>query len=65
VNAFETYTLSFLVTPGGREFWEDYGNAFGKDISGRVSGLLERGESMPPPVTEWYPWLKPTQGSAS
>jgi hypothetical protein len=62
LNAFENFTLAFLVTPGGEEFWQDYRHVFGRDVGGRLDELISDPARRPPPITETYPWLRSTQG---
>lgn len=61
LDALQAYVLGFLVTPGGREFWEDHRHVFGSEVSDRLDGLIRDSERLPPPITETYPWLLPIE----
>ena len=55
--AFRDFSVSFLVTPGGREFWEDMGPVFGQDLQDNVNEILLSPER-PAPATEAFHWLR-------
>lgn len=57
--AFERFAVAFLVTPGGSEFWQDFSDVFGAEVSQAISEVLSDPERRPPPITETYPWLLP------
>lgn len=58
LTAFENFTLAFLNTPGGSEFWEDMGHVFGADVGQRIDSLLADATRQPLPITETYPWFR-------
>ena len=55
--AFREFALSFLVTPGGKEFWEDMGPIFGQDLQINLNEALLSHE-LPAPATETFYWLR-------
>ena len=55
--AFQNFTLGFLVTPGGKEFWEDMKNVFGSDVRDCIDSLLADEANHPPKITDTYAWL--------
>ena len=55
--AFRNFALSILVTPGGKEFWEDCGHLFGQDLQDKINEAFSSSE-LPPPVTDSFNWLR-------
>ncbi|MCP5181711.1 MAG: hypothetical protein H6994_17590 [Pseudomonadales bacterium] len=55
--AFQEFALGFIVSPGGREFWDDLGSNFGEDLQKAIAGHLQRGD-LPAPIYENFQWLK-------
>ena len=55
--AFRNFAVSFLVTPGGKEFWEDMAPIFGQDLQDNVNEVLLSPER-PAPATETFHWLR-------
>lgn len=56
-NAVRAYVVAFLITPGGKEFWEDFRHVFGVEVSSKLDDFIASGE-LPPPITETYRWLQ-------
>jgi len=65
LDALRAYVVGILITPGGREFWEDFQHVFGSDVSAKLNELIEGGGALPPLITETYPWLRPNSGDGS
>ena len=60
--AIENYTIGFLITAGGAEYWEDFRNTFGADVSRRLDRILSGSAPLPEPITSTYPWLLLAEG---
>jgi len=55
--AYRNFAISFLVTPGGAEFWLDIGENFGQDVQDSINGILNS-DDLPGPITESFAWLR-------
>ena len=56
LDALRAYVVVFLITPGGREFWEDFRHVFGADVSGQLDEFIR---------DEGRPAAAPDRGDAS
>ena len=57
LDAIGAWVISFLLTPGGREYWEFYSTSFGIDVRNAINEILADTNNLPDPITTIYSFL--------
>lgn len=57
-EAIETWVLQMLITPGGTQYWESYATSHGVDVQNRINERLADSDSLPPAITDVFPFLR-------